>query len=396
MINKYFANGKTLYEVFVKGRNRQGKQVARRRRGITSIKKAKDTEVDLLNEIRGISGQEASWTWRQWHEECLRRMEMTLKSGTVIGYDGGLKKWLSKDWDEKNLSEINKNDIFDLIFNHIEVKDGVTKNIQKVVLKKIRRLLEMAIEDGIIPRNPAVGIKIKTSIAEKKVLNSNETELLLESAKSCNHRFYYHWAFALLTGMRTGEMYALRWPDIDFETTLISVTKQWTSKDGLHQTKSNRNRVVPISPELKKLLAELKRKGPYRERFWQGIKGVRRSRNQESNEPGHEFNDLVLPRLSEWRHGEQAKVLASFCRQLGIEAIKFHDLRATFITNMLAQGVPLVKVMAIVGHTEMSTTNEYLRLAGVDIKTGTTEKLGYALPSQSQGKVIHLFSGGES
>ena len=38
------------------------------------------------------------------------------------------------------------------------------------------------------------------------------------------------------------------------------------------------------------------------------------------------------------------------------------DLRATFITNLLSEGVSLAKVMAIVGHDEVFTNNEYLRL----------------------------------
>ncbi len=82
-------------------------------------------------------------------------------------------------------------------------------------------------------------------------------------------------------------------------------------------------------------------------------------------------SDHVLPRLSEWARGDQAMVLKNFCASIGITPIKFHDLRATFITNMLAQGVPLVKVMAVVGHKQMKTTVMYLRLAGEPMLWGT-------------------------
>ena len=249
----------------------------------------------------------------------------------------------------------------------------------------------MAVEDDILGKNPAMGISIKIPPAKKKVINSNEANILLRIAKECNHRFYYHWTFALFTGMRNGELYALRWPDIDFETGLISVTKQWTSKDGLHSTKSNSNRVVPISKELKKLLLELKSKGGFRERLFEGMNNAKKYPEGHPERGPLEIDDFVLPRLREWRHGIQSKILSAFCQQLGIEEVKFHDLRATFITNMLAQGVPLVKVMAIVGHSEMSTTNEYLRLAGVDIKKDTTDKLGYYLANDSTCNVAMLF-----
>ena len=46
--------------------------------------------------------------------------------------------------------------------------------------------------------------------------------------------------------------------------------------------------------------------------------------------------------------------------------------------------------MAIVGHSKMSTTNEYLRLAGVDVKEGTTERLGYYLQNDQVGNIIQF------
>lgn len=383
MINKYQAGNKFLYEVFVKGRDKSGKQVGKRRRGITSIRKAKEIEVDLINELRSKASDTKTYTWQEWHLECIRRMRMTLKMGTIMGYDGDLKKWLPQNWCEKEMSSFSKNDVYELIFNNIG--DRASAHIRQKTYKKVLRLFELAVEDGIINRNPAKGIRVRVPEAHKKVLNSNEADLLLRLAKECHHRFYYHWAFALFTGMRSGEMYSLRWSDIDLETGLISVTKQWTSKDGLHHTKSNRNRVVPISAELRLLLTELKKLGPYKA-------CLKPSVAQARSKPVT-FNDLVLPRLREWRNGDQAAVLADFCKSIDVTPVKFHDLRATFITNLLSQGVPLVKVMSIVGHRKMSTTDEYLRLAGVDVKTGTTEKLGYSLPKETAENVISLFAG---
>lgn len=158
---------------------------------------------------------------------------------------------------------------------------------------------------------------------------------------------------AVKTGKRSGELYALTWGDVDFERELISLNKQWTKKDGLKETKNHENRLFPISQDLKQFLLELRK--------------------------NYSANDPVLPRLIEWTHGEHAKVIKEFCKAIKLTEIKFHDLRATFITNMLSQGVPLVKVMSIVGHKKMETTDLYLRLAGVDIK-GATEALSYTVP----------------
>ena len=72
-----------------------------------------------------------------------------------------------------------------------------------------------------------------------------------------------------------------------------------------------------------------------------------------------------------------------------ITEVKFHDLRATFITQMLLKGVSLAQVMAIVGHAELKTTNRYLRVAGSDLK-GATEKLSFSLPRGELARVIEF------
>lgn len=375
-ISTYFHNGKKFHEVFVKSRNQLGKQIGRRKRGITSERKAKSIEFQFQKELDALIGGSVPWTWIAWHNECLKRMKHSFKRSTIIGYNGEVKKWLPSDWQQKELTTFTVSDVHELIFETLD--ESVSCGIREKVHRRVRRLFEMALEEGIIAKNPAKGIHVKVPQVQKKVLNATEVKRLLESAKNVRHRFYPTWVVALMTGMRSGEMYALRWSDIDMVTGLISVTRQWTSKDGLHDTKGNRDRVVPISPDLKRLFAELKLKGEYKETLWDGL-----------SKQNVTYSNYVLPRLREWYKGEQAAVLKDFCRSIGITDIKFHDLRATFITNMLTQGAPLVTVMAIVGHRKMSTTDEYVRLAGVGIK-GATERLGYALPVEDVGKVVQF------
>ncbi len=168
---------------------------------------------------------------------------------------------------------------------------------------------------------------------------------------------------ALTTGMRSGELCALQWTDLDLEARTIAVTKQWTSKNGLCSTKSRKTRVVPISEDLLYFLKEYRLKA--------------------------QNGDYVLPRLREWESGEQAKVTRDFCAMIGVTPVKFHDLRATFITNLLARGESLARVMAMVGHSELKTTNCYLRKAGVDV-IGGTDKLGYKVPIVNEENLIHL------
>jgi len=112
---------------------------------------------------------------------------------------------------------------------------------------------------------------------------------------------------------------ALRWSDLDFETLRITVSRSWNSKNGYTPTKNQKTRVVPISDELLVFLKQLK---------------VQRGKE-----------DAVLPQLQEWLRGDAAQVLKDFCRLIQITEVRFHDLRATFITNLLARGTPLVQVV---------------------------------------------------
>jgi integrase len=189
----------------------------------------------------------------------------------------------------------------------------------------------------------------------------------LYEAHKCKHPFFYHWAFALFTGMRNGEMYSLRWSDIDEIRGIISISSQWTNKDGLHPTKTNTERAFPISKHLSKILTDLRKQGPFSENL------------KSLNGSSVFLNNLVLPRLTEWRHGEQARILRNFCKVIKIPEVKFHDLRATFITNAMDNGASLPKVMHMAGHSRIETTNKYLRLSGVGLD-GASDKVSFKLP----------------
>ncbi len=359
-IRGYIKDGKKYFIVEVKMRGVGGKQMFRSRQGIVSERKAQEAEFELKKELDSMIEKGPSLFWPEWVKACAEKMKVNFAFSTVYDYEKCLNKW-TKLWQKKPIKEITRTDIHQVV--HEESK-ALSDNGRRNLLKKIRRILQMAVEEGYLDRNHAQGISVRVPEVTKLVLTNQEAEIFLAKAKEIGHPFYPIWVTALMTGMRSGELKALSWTDIDFEAKTISVTKQWTSKIGFTPTKSRKNRVVPISDDFLTFLKELKLQAQ---------------------------NDIsfVLPQLAEWAHGDQAKVIRAFCTDIGVTPIKFHDLRATFITNLLARGVSLAKVMAIVGHTEIKTTNVYLRLAGVDIK-GATEDLGYKIPCFQEAQVYQL------
>jgi integrase len=147
---------------------------------------------------------------------------------------------------------------------------------------------------------------------------------------------------AIYTGLRNGELYALKWDRIDLENNLIKVDRSWNNKDGFKSTKSGHDRLVDIAPELRTFLLDLKLKTTH--------------------------TSFVLPRIGRWDKGEQARELQMFLIALGLPVIRFHDLRATWCTLMLSRGVEPAKVMAMAGWKEFATMDRYIREAGIDIK----------------------------
>ncbi len=357
-ISKRKVKGKTVYDVFVKGRDKTGRQVGLRRRSISSEREAKRIEFDLRVELEGFKSKVS---WAKWTEHFLERYRVEYRNSTYVNYKNIIEKWVSPSWEKRFIDEITPSEVYDLVHEQIV---GVSSHFRHGIAKVIKRVFQMAVEEGVLNRNPAVGIKVKTADANQKVLNKSELNILLKQAKSVQHRFYYHWAFAILTGMRSGEMHCLRWTDVDLEGGFIKISKSWTRLNGEGPTKTSKNRVCPISKECRKLLQELK------------IKSA--------------SSPYVLPRLWEWDHGVQAAVLRDFCKGIGISPVAFHDLRATFITQMLNNGAPLAKVMAIVGHSSLKTTQGYLRLCGKDVE-GATEALEIQLPDAvSEAKVLEF------
>lgn len=347
-IKKILENGKTKYEVIVKVRDKSGKQLMRRKRWFNNEREARKVELELLMELQGFK---TKVTWKKWVEHVLEKYRIEYRNSTFLNYKYCLSKWFDPVWNDKFVDEIKPSDVHYVIFENCKATSSYTK---RGLLKIAKRIFNIAIEEGLLIRNPAVGIRVKCADANQGVLNRSEVEVLLREARKTDHRFFPHWALALLTGMRSGELYSLRWTDIDLVTGKINISKAWTRDNGEGPTKTAKNRIYPISNECRKFLQELRL-------------------NNTSD------SDFALPRLWEWDQGEQAKVLKSFCTEIGITPIKFHDLRATFITQMLNNGVPLSKVMAIVGHSSLKTTQGYLRLSGKDIE-GATEGLNIQVP----------------
>lgn len=352
--------GETLFSVYVNLRSKSMPHIRHQKRitGLKSKAEALRKEKSLIKELSlKIAHQEGhGFTWRmiinQWAASAATFSSLNGKAYnpvTIRDYISMLTNWTS-DWLDRPASEITRGEGKEVLDRVVE--EGRSKAFQKRVKNTINMIYNWAIEERMIKgvhQSPVFGLKIVVKQDKRpEILKIDEIKNLLYQAKAQDHDWYFVWSMALLTGMRNGELYSLKWTDVDFDNGTIKVERSYNFKlNEFKDTKAGYWRTVPISSELKSLLLEIR---------------------------SNSKSEFVLPRFELWKDGKQAQVLKHFCKSIGLPEIKFHTLRACFATQLIGFGVEPVKVMKICGWKDLKTLAIYLRLAGVEEK-GVTEEL---------------------
>ena len=142
---------------------------------------------------------------------------------------------------------------------------------------------------------------------------------------------------AAFTGLRRGELIALRWRDVDFARSSIRVAGSYANGQ-LTAPKSGRGRVVPMVSEVATVLAQL---------------GQRRDFVGD--------DDLVFPgELGGYLDGSALRRrFVAACKRAGLRPIRFHDLRHTFGTLAVRGAESIVELQNWLGHAEVRTTMRY-------------------------------------
>lgn len=267
----------------------------------------------------------------------------SLTEKTIYTRDKVLKKHTLSLWGSKLIDEIKTQDIMEVLQKSFAEH---SESHKKFFIKCIRSVFQFAVNQGHIVRNPTPLLKFKVNDKIKSVLDEYQIIKLLQKSQEIDWEWYPHYAMAVYTGMRNGELYALTWDKVDLEKRLIRVDLSWSDKNGYKSTKSGDDRILEIPSPLLPLLKELKLKSG--------------------------ANEFVLPRLVKWEKGEQARELRALLQIIGLPMIRFHDLRASWATLLLSKGVAPSKVMAQGGWKDMDTMMIYMRKAGIDIKGSTS------------------------
>lgn len=378
-IIEYDKNGKKVFKVYVQFRSKIIKRLRVQKvlYSVESLAVARREErrlyKELADKLAKLEGKGLLWSeiiYRWENAAHCGHLGNSLSKFTIRDHINRLRRYTSP-WLELIASDLNKADGRRVLAFAESL--GAKTSVLNSIKSSINLVYGWGIEEGLITgsnlsgKSPVYGLGLDSKEEKfKPILTLDEVRKFLLEAKIQMHPWYPIWAFAILTGMRSGELMALEWGDVDEKNGIIRVSKSFNKR--LRSTKCPKNgtwRNVDLSSQLLEVITELKR-----------------TRMKEQT---------VLPMFPEWKNGQGGVVLRMFLNKIGIEKdVVFHTLRACFATHLLSTGVEPLKVMRMGGWSDLKTFQIYLRLSGVDVR-GVAEALD-VLPSEIDTKnVIPLF-----
>lgn len=219
----------------------------------------------------------------------------------------------------------------------INVKGG--EGTATRTIRLFSSILSYAVDMELIPRNPALGIKLPPGGQRHRYLSADELRRLGEILETPASTTTAGTAaiilrLLILTGARRGEIEGLKWSEVDFN---FGMLRKKTSKTGA--------KIIPLARVAVEILEEQRR--------WV-------ERSQVWVFPAHRGEGHFDGLNKEWH---RIRKLA------GIEDVRIHDLRHTFASVGAGGGVGLPLIGGILGHRQASTTQRYAHLADGPLRT---------------------------
>jgi integrase len=258
----------------------------------------------------------------------------TLKLSTRQRYRCTLDKHLLPAFGETRLCNIGTIDLQQFVLQKMEGGLGweCADHYRNLMSKIFNTAKKWGFYSG---DNPAIGVELpeKKAVREKHVLIPDQVSPLLAALEEPARTMVF---VGVLTGLRIGEILALRWTDVDFNSSEIRVEQAcYRGLIGTPKTKGSR-RTLPMPDSLKDVLKRLS------EKTASGEPLIFQTRN------GTPFSDTNLLH----QHLKPAG------KKLGMPWLNWHTLRRTHATLLQHSGATLKEAQAQLGHSKMSTTLE--------------------------------------
>jgi integrase len=320
---------------------------------------------------RGVTFRELAGEYLRWLEEIKSAKPSTLRDhrllladpGTVYRRGAGTSRGLvMAALGDRPAREVMTREVEDLL------RSVATGGVAPRTVNKVRQLVCAIFNYGMrpstygLPLNPATHADRRAE-PERAVLafySPSRIEALARSLAAGAHRDPSRPAFAqneieararedvqdaevvriaAYAGLRRGELVALHWRDVDFVGRKLIIRRSLSGDTEVKSTKSRRVREVPLPDQAAVALERLSRRGEF------------------TGPDDYVFCSRLGRRLDPSalrRRYERARDAA------GLEPLRFHDLRHTYGSLLVAGGIDLVSVKAAMGHSRITTTERYL------------------------------------
>ena len=256
-VTSYVSNtGETLWKASATVRSEKNisVRVQKAKFAILTEREANREETRLIRECeREVSlreNQGSSWgaVVEAWEKHLSKGGADSLGETTRTDYINALRKHTHAWW-KRQAAEIIRADVAEVL-NQLKAHSSSVsyQNKMKVI---INRIFVYGIDNRLIcgvDRSPAYGISLGRDEEKKpEILTLTEIRKLLQEARRIKHDWFPVWSLALLTGMRSGELYALVWNDVDFENKTIYLNKSFNPRmKCIKSTKAGYWRHVPM------------------------------------------------------------------------------------------------------------------------------------------------------
>jgi integrase/recombinase XerD len=318
-------DGRFLVDYYPEGRN--GKHVKRILPGVKTLEQALKMEKELSDRAKAIRGKSPALknpTLTQIKKEILEHVKVNRAEETYKGYLKAYKHL------EPLMGKVCLQDITQVLIDKYKKKrkkDGVSAKTINNELAILGAIINYAVDNNYCM---PLQFKIKKLPYVRKLPNILSREEIKTLLDACELQYRAMFLCLYQTGMRFGEVSNLHWEDIDWHVGGIRVQK----------AKHWKTRIIPMTPELREALGAIKkRKGlvfPFK-----------------NNKPYHTVRKALL----------RAAKKAQIERHLTV-----HMLRHSFATHLLEAETDLRSIQALLGHSNIQTTQIYTHVAMPKLK----------------------------
>nr|DAH12808.1 MAG TPA: Integrase [Caudoviricetes sp.] len=284
-----------------------------------------------------------------WVEMWLDKRSDKVSRQTYEALRSNFKNHLLPYLGNMKLCDLNKNIIEEAYaksFFRKDCKDYAIKEYSHSTVNALsvqfKKCLQYAVDSDILAKNPHNGVELHKLRPPKKVISySREDQIkIIKYLSDCTRKkqvFY----LLISTGMRVGEVCALKWDDIDFEQKKISISKTAISYHG--------SMIIQNHPKTDNSVRTIYMVNP----LYDYLKKIHSSQNPETN-----IFNLVVPtsRYTIQNPSNLRKYWKRMCAEIGIRYDGLHVLRHTWATRALEEGMDVKTVSDLLGHKNVITT----------------------------------------